>query len=76
MVQQIVQSSLASSTMGFVGKPTTSPFIWFVDSGASHCMTNSFASLQNIKHVSGNHNIRTTDGVHMNNITASGIGKW
>lgn len=75
MVQQIVQSSLASafSTMGFLGKPTTSPFIWFMDSGASHRMTNSFTSLQNIKHVSGNHNIRTTDGVH---ITASGIGKW
>lgn len=64
MVQEIVQNSNASTftTMGSPGKPITFPSIWYVDSSASHHITNSSANLQNIKHVSGNHHIHTADG--------------
>uniref|UniRef100_A0A5B7C134 CCHC-type domain-containing protein n=1 Tax=Davidia involucrata TaxID=16924 RepID=A0A5B7C134_DAVIN len=59
VVQQMIQS--AFSALGITGK-TTSPSVWYIDSGASNHMTSSSVHLTNVKPYVGNSQIQTANG--------------
>ncbi|CAL8997967.1 unnamed protein product [Prunus brigantina] len=58
--------SVGSSSAGRLsGKPFSTSFPWYFDSGASHHMTNNADSLTNVNKYFGNLKIHTADGNHL-----------